>query len=304
MQSNNKELYSGVIVPMVTPFTRDGKINTEDASSMICFLLEHCVIPFILGTSGEVYSISGEERDALVKTLLDHKKKGLPLITGMGGLTYEDTIKKANQYFEWGMDAMVLTLPGYFGLSDDQVYQYFSTLAEKLNGDIILYNIPVTIHNSISLEVADRLSNIENIIGIKDSEFDESRMTESLKLWSQREDFFYLVGVNEIMNKGLRLGAAGLVPSTANLAPELYTRMMAAAGKGQFEEVDRLQKQTDTILALYKNGHSLGESIATLKYLVSLSGMMSPFMHPPLTELSEDKKREAREKWDKIDKHW
>lgn len=289
---------------MVTPFERNGKINKEDAVKLMRFLLRHNVIPFILGTSGEVYSISLHERDILVKVLLDNRKEGVPLITGMGGLTFEDTVREANKYFDWGMDAVVLTLPGYFELKEEQVYEYFRELSDKLNGNIILYNIPATIHNSISITVAERLSKFENIIGIKDSEFDENRMNLSLSKWKVREDFFYLVGVNEVMHKALRLGADGLVPSTANLAPELYTRMINSAKNNQFSELDRIQLQTDEILSIYKNGHLLGESIATLKYLVSLSGLISPFMLPPLTELSYEEKREALRKWEHIDKDW
>lgn len=297
-------MYEGVIVPMVTPFEINGKINRDDATRMTRYLLSHRVIPFILGTSGEVYSISLNERDVLIKVLIENRKEGVPLITGMGGLTFDDTVREANKYFDWGIDAVVLTLPGYFELKEDQVYQYFRELSDKLNGNIILYNIPATIHNSISVTVADRLSKVENIIGIKDSEFDETRMNLSLSKWKQREDFFYLVGVNEIMYKALRLGADGLVPSTANLAPGLYTSMMNSAKNNQFGEVDRIQLQTDEILSIYKNGQLLGESIATLKFLVSLSGMMSPYMLSPLTELSEEEKREALRKWEHIDKYW
>jgi len=304
MKDRITKIYEGVIVPMVTPFDSDGKINKTDTTKMIRYLLDHSVIPFILGTTGEAYSISLDERDTLVKVLLENKREGVPLITGMGGLTFEDTIREANKYFSWGMEAVVLTLPGYFELNDEQVYQYFRELSDKLNGDIILYNIPATIHNSISIEVVDRLNKIENIIGIKDSEFDENRMTLSLGKWKEREDFFYLVGVNEVMYKALRLGADGLVPSTANLAPELYTSMMNSAKNNLFNEVDRLQVQTDKILSIYKNGHLLGESIATLKYLVSISGIISPYMLSPLTELSSERKREALQKWEHIDKNW
>jgi len=304
MKDKETDMYEGVIVPMVTPFDSEGKISKTDAFKMIRYLLDHSVIPFILGTSGEAYSISLEERDILVKVLLENRKDGIPLITGMGGLTFDDTVREANKYFDWGMEAVVLTLPGYFELNDEQVYLYFKELSDKLNGNIILYNIPATIHNSISIEVVDRLSVLENIIGIKDSEFDENRITLSLEKWKHREDFFYLVGVNEIMHKALRLGASGLVPSTANLAPELYTMMMTSAKSNHFNEVDRLQIQTNEILSIYKNGHLLGESIATLKYLVSISGIISPYMLSPLTELSAEEKIDALQKWKHIDKYW
>jgi len=301
-EMNSKKLnrYDGVIVPMVTPFSVQGKIDGHSAGNMIQYLLENGTIPFILGTSGEVYSIPTEERDELVKVLIEHRKEGIPLITGMGGLTYEDTIQLANKYLSWGMDAVVLTLPGYFKLTDDQVYRYFYNLSMEIKGDIILYNIPVTIHNSLDIHVIDKLSELDNIIGVKDSEFDENRMSESLKLWKVREDFFYLVGVNEMMHKGLMLGAEGLVPSTANLVPGLYNKMFALHLEGKYDEVEKIQTMTNDILAIYKNGYTLGESIAVLKYMVSLSGMMSPNMRSPLTGLSDDEKKDIKRKWEDL----
>ena len=210
MNDKKKRSYQGVIVPMLTPFMANGHIDKISAGKLIKYLIEKGTIPFILGTTGEVYSIASAERDVLVSVLLENRKEDIPLLVGMGGLTFNDTISLSNQYFEWGIDAVVLTLPGYFILNDDQVYHYFYELAKNIKGDIILYNIPATTYNSLSVEVVDKLSRLENIIGIKDSEFDEHRMVRSLDLWRKRDDFFYLVGVHETMPKGLALGASGV----------------------------------------------------------------------------------------------
>ena len=173
MKPENMNMYRGIIVPMLTPFSKRGGIDEEKSADFIRFLLENKTIPFVLGTSGEVYSIPADERIKLVKILAENRQPGVPLIAGMGGLTFDDTIRLGNQYFDNGMDAVVLTLPGYFELTDDQVYDYFLELSKQLKGDIILYNIPVVIHNSISISVIEKLSRLDNIIGIKDSELDE-----------------------------------------------------------------------------------------------------------------------------------
>lgn len=286
---------------MVTPFTEQGKIDEEAADKMIQFLLDNDTIPFILGTTGEIYSIAIPERNRLVKKLIENRKEDVPLIVGMGGLTADDTIQQANTYFSWGIDAVVLTLPGYFKLSDDQVYQYFYNLSRSIKGDIILYNIPVTIHNSLAIRIVDKLSVLDNIIGIKDSEFDEKRMAKSLDLWKNREDFFYLVGVHETMYQGLKLGAAGLVPSTANLVPALFNKMFSLHLEGKYKEVHKIHRKAEEILSIYKNGYLLVESIAILKYLVSLSGLVSPKMLSPLTGLSEQLKTRVRKRWEALD---
>jgi 4-hydroxy-tetrahydrodipicolinate synthase len=300
MKKEKIDMFRGIIVPMLTPFSVKGGIDKEKSADFIRFLLKNETIPFVLGTSGEVYSIPVEERNKLIKILVENRQPGVPLITGMGGLTFDDTIRLGNQYFDWGVDAVVLTLPGYFELTDDQAYRYFLELSRQLKGDIILYNIPVAVRNSISISVIEKLSRLDNIIGIKDSESDEDRMRESLDLWADRDDFIYLVGVMEFMYEGLKAGAAGLVPSTANLVPGIFHTMFSFHLHGNYKEVEKIHLETNEILSLYKNGHTLGESIATLKYLASLEGLCSMNVLPPLTELSEPDKTKAREKWEKM----
>jgi 4-hydroxy-tetrahydrodipicolinate synthase len=300
MKSENIDKYRGIIVPMITPFNDRGGIDEEKSTDFIRFLLANKTIPFVLGTSGEVYSIPVDERNKLINILIENRLPDVPLIAGMGGLTFNDTIRLGNQYFEWGVDALVLTLPGYFELTDDQVYNYFLELSKQLKGNVILYNIPVVIHNSISISVIERLSRQDNIIGIKDSEFDEERMKESLKLWVDRDDFIYLIGVMEFMYEGLKAGAAGLVPSTANIVPKIFHNMFSFHLQGKYDEVKKIHLMANNILSIYKNGHTLGESIATLKYLASLEDLCDMVTLPPLSGLSESEKIIARRKWEKM----
>jgi 4-hydroxy-tetrahydrodipicolinate synthase len=300
MKPENMDMYRGIIIPMLTPFNKRGGIDEEKSADFIKFLLKNKNIPFVLGTSGEVYSIPIDDRNKLIKILIENRHPGVPLIAGMGGLTFEDTIRLGNQYFDQGIDAVVLTLPGYFELTDDQVYDYFLELSKQLKGDIILYNIPVVIHNSISISVIEKLSRLDNIIGIKDSELDEERMKESLKLWADRDDFIYLIGVMEFMYEGLKAGAAGLVPSTANLVPGMYHNMFMFHLQGKYEEVEKIHIIANEMLSIYKNGHTLGESIATMKYLASIEGLCDTATLPPLSGLSESEKTIARKKWQKM----
>jgi len=301
MSDKKTNMYEGINVPMLTPFDEEGKIDKKAASRLIQYLLENGTTPFIFGSTGEVYSIAKEERNVLVRTLIDHRKKDIPLIVGMGGLTFEDTIHLSNKYFEWGIDAVVLTLPGYFELNEYQVYTYFKEISEKIHGNIILYNIPPIVHNTISINNADKLSQLANIIGIKDSESNEARMRESLKLWRDREDFIYLVGVNHMMYEGLKLGATGLVPSTANIIPATYNKMFGLHKEGKYEEVKKVQMMTNEILAIYLNENLLGEAITILKYMANLKGLISPYTLPPLKVLSVQEQMVIKQKLKKID---
>ena len=115
---NSTDCYKGVIVPMVTPFLENGLIDEVSSKKLINFLLQNSTIPFILGTTGECTSIPADQRDVLVKILIDNKRVGVPLISGVNGLAFTDTVAEANKYLERGIDAVVVTLPGYFKLTD------------------------------------------------------------------------------------------------------------------------------------------------------------------------------------------
>lgn len=107
---------------MVTPLTEDGKIDETSAVRLINFLLDNNTIPFVLGTTGEATSIPGTERDVLTQLLIKNRRDGYPAISGVMGLTFGETIRKANKYFKDGIDAVVITLPAYYKLTELQVF--------------------------------------------------------------------------------------------------------------------------------------------------------------------------------------
>jgi dihydrodipicolinate synthase/N-acetylneuraminate lyase len=284
--------YKGVIVPMVTPLTREGRISEIFAIKLIENLLNNDTIPFILGTTGESVSIPRKEKESLIEILISTKRSGIPAITGLLGLPVDETIAMANKYLKLGIDAVVLTLPSFYELSDLQMYNYYKQLAEKIEGNIILYNIPKTVHQSIPIEVIDKLSYFENIIGIKDSELNRERIINSLNLWKDRTDFYHFTGTNSLMQLGMELGSKGLVPSSANLIPEIYIELYKKCSDKNFEEADALFQKTVAWGEIYQKGKSLSESLAALKYLLSGINFCSPYMMSPLTEPNDEEKEQ------------
>jgi dihydrodipicolinate synthase/N-acetylneuraminate lyase len=297
MKKNIKEKYSGVIVPMLTPLKENGRIDEKSTIKLINYLISNSTIPFILGTTGELPSICFEQRDKMVKLLIENGNSETPRIVGMGALTFSETIEYSNKYFDWGIDAIVLTLPNYFELTDEQAYNYFYQLSKKINGDIILYNIPITIHSSISLNVIEQLSHLNNIVAIKDSENNKKRILESLERWRGRIDFAHLVGSNALMELGLLNGSVGVVPSLGNILPQLYSGVYQLALNGESDRLKFVQEQTNDFSNVYTEGLLLGESLAALKYLLNLKGLIPSEMFLPLTKLTKEKQELVKNRW-------
>jgi len=297
---DNYKRYRGVVVPMASPFKKNGNPDRQSTGRMLDFLLDNNTIPFILGTTGEGTSPSLRSREEFVSILLAHRRKGIPTIAGIIGLSHADTITEANKYIMLGLDAVVVTLPNYYMLNDRQILQYFKSLSERIQGNMILYNIPKTIHMSIPLEVIEQLCKVQNIIGIKDSEYDEARLEHSLKLWKDRTDFFHLTGVNKLMVKGLMLGSRGVVPSTGNFAPGLYSDIFKCCLENKEKEAEDLLERSQEYCDVYQANRSLASSLAALKLILAEMGLCERFVLPPLIECSNADAEEILLNYQKI----
>src|SRR5690606_26517754 len=104
----------------------------------------------------------------------------------------------------------------------------------------VLYNIPVTTHQSISLDVLDRLGRHDRIVALKESANDAPRLSQLLPRMGSRGGFPILLGCSAQFSHGLKLGGAGLVPSGGHLAADLYRAMYDAAMRDAWDEVQRL----------------------------------------------------------------
>jgi 4-hydroxy-tetrahydrodipicolinate synthase len=287
---NNKKKYNGVIVPAVTPLTGKLKLDHGALEKMFHHFHQHHAMPFINGTTGESSSLSFSLKKEYLIAAGKLKSPGDLLYAGISANCFEESVTLAKIGFEAGVDAIVATLPSYYSLSDGQMMKYFEQLAEQLPGPVLIYNIPVTTRMSIPLKIIDELSRHEKVIGTKDSERSDERLTESLKLWSSREDFCHFLGWAPKSAEALINGSDGLVPSTGNFCPAIYDEMYKAVKAGDQERAFKFQKLSDAFSDIYQKGKLLGESLWALKVLMREAGLCEEYIMPPLYPLSEDER--------------
>ncbi|MBN2698263.1 MAG: dihydrodipicolinate synthase family protein [Bacteroidales bacterium] len=283
--------YEGVIVPMITPLTSDYLIDEHAVENLLGRFFETGITPFILGTTGEAPSMSPELRRAMVKMVLRVAGDRHTVFAGISGNAFSHSAEEASLFADWGIRAVVSHLPWYYPIEPDHMLRYFEKLADLSHCPLILYNMPATTGLSIPVEIVETLSHHPNIIGIKDSERDMERLDRSLSLWSGRADFSFYVGWAAQSVYGLRRGAAGIVPSTANVTPGLYKELADAVGQGHSEEAEALQKRTDYYSSLYQKGRKLNQSLPALKLMLSGLGVCEPHVLPPLYREPAEKER-------------
>lgn len=289
-----KELYKGVIVPMVSPVNDDFTIDERAVENIINSFLKVDIIPFVLGTTGEASSLSTTQKENLVKLAVRHVGGRAPLMAGIGSNSLFTSIEEGKRFADLGANALVATVPNYYPSNETQMINWFTRLADEVSLPLFVYNIPATTHHSIPLTVAEKLSYHPNIAGIKDSERDDERLNESLRLWKHREDFMFLVGWAARSAYGVANGANGIVPSVGNLVPHLFQKLYVAAECGNRVEAEELQLLTNNIAALCQAGRNISQSIPAMKVLMAMEGICGTQVCPPLMRMEKSKEDEYR----------
>jgi len=287
----SQKKYGGVVVPAVTPLTENFSLDKEAVSLMFDNFYKHNCQPFIMGTTGEATSLSGELKTDYLKQAGACKKQGTTLYAGISSNCLADSIEFAKEAHDFGVDVVAATLPSYYALTDSQVQRYFEQLADAIPLPLIIYNIPATTHHSIELSSIDELSYHENIVGLKDSERNIERLHESVALWKNRPDFSHFMGWAGKGAEALLLGSDGLVPSTGNYMPSIYQEMQYAVWNGDAEAANRMQELSDVYGNLYQANRTLGESLWALKVLMSQTGLCQAKVMPPLQAQSAEKEQ-------------
>ncbi|GAB2824017.1 dihydrodipicolinate synthase family protein [Ferruginibacter profundus] len=274
--------YKGIIVPAITPLTKDYTLDESAVEKIFANFYEHNIAPFILGTTGESASLSDSIKTDYLKAAAKNKKAGTVLYAGISSNVCKESVEFAKRCADNAVDAVAATLPSYYALNNAQMQKYFADLADTIPLPLIIYNIPATTHMSIPLEVIDELSMHPNIVAVKDSERSEERLMKSLELWKDRRDFGHFLGWAAKSAIALIGGSHGLIPSTGNLAPEIYSAMWNAFTQNDFKEVYAMQQLSDKYGNVYQADKTLGESLWALKVLMKEKGLCEAVVMPPL----------------------
>lgn len=280
--------YHGVVVPMVTPLTKEKQIDTAAVERIIANFAKHGVSPLIMGTTGEGNSVSVSQGVEMISAAKRAGEGKVTIYVGLPGNCVSDQLAAAEAFVEAGADVIAATLPCYYKLQPEQMYCHYKMMADALSVPLMLYNIDITTHMSIPMDIIERLSHHPNIVGLKDSENNVPRIEEALRLFAHREDFSYFCGCAANSAKALSLGGDGIVPSVGNYVPQLYQALYEAGRDGDMAKAEELQQLTIEIGKVNTVGLTLGESLCGLKVIMSMAGLCDYYMLPPLTELSDD----------------
>lgn len=227
------ETPQGTIVAMLTSFDREGKIDELEVRKLVSFLIDKGVNGiFPVSSSGEYVHLDMGERKYLIDIVIDENRGRTDIIPGTGATCYHQSIELANYAKSKGCSAVVLHGPYFFKNSDEVIEGHLRKVAESVDIPIFLYNIPF-FANEITPAMAERLCQIPNVVGIKDSSGNMINIMNLIEMTRKvKPDFSVLVGSEEIYLPTLLMGGRGCMTATAGIVPEFMTGIYKAFKEG------------------------------------------------------------------------
>lgn len=230
----------GIIPPIITPMTEDGKFNEPVFRDMINHLIEegiHGIFP--LGTTGEFYAFNHDEVKRILEVAREEAAGRVDVYAGAAHITTRETIALVKIAEEVGVDAVSVLTPMFVSQTQEEIYEFYKTVADSTTLPIIIYNNKPKTNVTVTPETIAKLAEIENIIGVKDSTGDFTNTEEYLRLTRNIKNFHVLLGRDTLIYAGLCYGASGAIASCANVAPriaaDIYDKYTAGDLKGALE---------------------------------------------------------------------
>jgi 4-hydroxy-tetrahydrodipicolinate synthase len=282
----------GVVPPMVTPLLDNDTLDVEGLERLVEHILDgHVHGLFLLGTTGEAPDLQYELRHELVKRVCRQVKGRVPVMVGVTDTVFPESLRLAQTAEKAGAAAIVAAPPYYFAPGQPELVEYYTHLASRSPLPLFLYNMPSHTKVMIDPYTVRTLSEVSNIVGLKDSSANIVYFNTVRHLLREREDFSILMGPEEALGEVVLMGGHGGVCGGANLFPQLFVDIFNAATKRDVETVVRLQERVMAISgSLYGVGRHLSSFLKGVKCSLNLMGICSDIMAEPFSRFREEER--------------
>src|SRR5690554_558899 len=242
-------MLQGSLVAIVTPMHEDGALDIDALRALIDFHVKEGTDGIVVvGTTGESPTVDFDEHCLLIETTVSHCAGRIPVIAGTGANATSEAIELTRQAKQLGADACLLVTPYYNKPPQEGLYQHYRAIAEAVDIPQILYNVPGRTACDMLPDTVLRLSQISNIVGIKEATGDLDRARELIN--KVPTDFAVYSGDDATAIELILMGGQGNISVTANVAPAEMAQLCRLGLQGDTEEARELQAK---LMPLHKN---------------------------------------------------
>ena len=279
----------GIIPPMITPLTEDGKLDKKGLTNLIDHLITGGVHGiFLLGTNGEAPSLCYELRKELITESCKLVAKRILVLVGITDTSFDGSIEISEHAKEAGADAVVIAPPYYMPISQSEMVEYLEELVPKLPLPFIMYNMPSCTKMHLTLDTIKRSKEL-GAIGIKDSSGDVGYFYALIEEFKNDPNFSLITGTEMFLPETIMYGGDGAVAGGANFFPRLFVDLYDASVANDTETIARLREK---VLKLYDTIYDTGEFVSRFikgtKSALKALGVCEDYMAMPLRNFDDE----------------
>ena len=277
------ERLKGTGVALITPFLPDGTIDFACLEKLVEDLISNGINYLVtVCTTSETPTLSEEEKDEIVRTVVRVNRGRVAVIRGLGGPDTHELLTSLQTKDFTGVDAILSVTPFYSRPSQEGLYQHYKTVAEHSPRPVILYNVPGRTGCNIEADTTLRLANdCPNIIAVKEA---SGMMNQIMRIINHKPaDFSVISGDDALTLPLLAAGVDGVISVVANAFPKEVSTMVRLARNNDFAEARRIHlRLLDFTQACFREGSPAG-----VKALLSLQGKIQNCLRLPQVPVSE-----------------
>ncbi|WP_138417186.1 4-hydroxy-tetrahydrodipicolinate synthase [Aquibacillus sediminis] len=278
--------FGNVLTAMVTPFDQNGNVDYGRTETLINHLLTNGTDGLVVaGTTGESPTLSKEEKLSLLQFVVKTVKNRVPVIAGTGSNNTRESIELTRQAETIGVDGIMLVTPYYNKPSQEGMYQHFKAIADSTNLPVMLYNIPGRSVVGMTPETVIRLSQVENIVSIKEASGDLDAMTTIIR---ETDDSFSLyTGDDGLTLPVLSIGGKGVVSVASHVIGNDMQEMVRSYLRGEPQVAATIHQNVLPIMkALF-----MAPNPTAVKEALNMTGVPVGSVRLPLIPLNNEEKQ-------------
>ena len=287
--------FKGTGIALVTPFKNDFSVDVEALEHIVTHVIDNGAdFLVVLGTTSEAPTLTSEEKQLVINTILMTNKGRLPVMLGMGGNNTQAVVESIKaQDFE-GIDGILSVVPYYNKPNQRGMKAHFEAVADASPVPVVVYNVPGRVGVNLQAATCVELAQHPNIVAVKEASGNLQQIMEILR--DKPADFDVLSGDDAITQPLMALGATGVISVAANAYTNQFSRMMRAMKEGKTAEALRLHfamlKMNQLIFA---DGNPAG-----IKCLMSHIGLCQNVLRLPLVKANEKVEADIIEEWKQL----
>lgn len=281
---------NGLYTALMCSFDEQGNVNEKGLREIVRYNIEVSEVDglYVNGSTGENFLISTEQKKQIFEIVKDEVGDQVKLIAQVGSLNIEEASDLAKFVTDLGYDAISAVTPFYYKFDFEEIKDYYNTILEGVDTQLIIYSIPALTGVNMNLEQFGELFENEKIIGVKFTAPDFFLLE---RLRHAFPDKLIYSGFDEMLLSASVLNVDGAIGSTFNVNGKRAKQIFTLAQSGKIDEAREIQKVTnDLIEEILNNG-----LYQTIKEMLKTQGVNAGFVRKPMKQLTEERAIKARE---------